>query len=269
MKVHIAHANGIPGAVYQPLIEQIDGDAFAIPRVGHRPEYPITKEWTALVRELEAYVESRAGGEKVFLVGHSLGAILSFQLAHHRPDLVSGLLMLDPPLIYSRGVWLARFLRLIGKFEDITPARLSKRRKRRWPDFEAARSYFESKSFYTQFDPRTFAAWIEHGIQPIGNEIGLSFDVDAEVAIFNTTPLYLNRFKGPLQVPAWLVYATGDIVCTKTHAEPFARHYHLNIEPTEGKHMFPLVNVDGTAAIINRCLGELNANRGSAGQNGE
>lgn len=257
MRLHIAHANGIQGAVYQPLAKLINANVFSIQQFGHNSAFPVKAEWDALVEEFIQYLIENSGGEKVFLVGHSLGALLSFKVAHARPDLVSGLLMLDPPLLYGWTVWPARLARMLGKIDDFTPARLSKRRKRHWYSLEEAHAYFLKKSFYTQFDKQCFDLWLKHGIKKVSDGYALSYEVDTEVEIFRTTPLYLSQLKGRLRVPAWLVYADDSDVCRRRCVEPFASKYGLRVSTTQGGHMFPLVRLEQTAAIINQCLSEI------------
>lgn len=257
MQVHIAHANGFPGGVYAPLAKRINADVFALPMVGHDSAFPVTKEWDALVNQLVAYIGEHAGGGKVFLVGHSLGALLSFRVAHTRPDLVSGLLMLDPPLIFGVTAWPMRLARFAGKIDEVTPARLSKHRKRFWTSQEDAQAYFRKKAFYTQLHPEVFDAWMQEAVVPGDGGYTLAFDVYTEVEIFRTTPLYLNRLQGPLLVPARLVYAVDSDACMRRCVQPFAEKFGVPVETTTGGHMYPLIHLDETASIINRCLREI------------
>lgn len=56
---------------------------------------PGRRDLTALTADL-AQVIARAGDEPAVLVGHSLGATIARHLAHRRPDLVAGLVLIDP-----------------------------------------------------------------------------------------------------------------------------------------------------------------------------
>lgn len=257
MYVHLAHANGIPGSVYQPLASRIDATCLIMPMLGHDAGYPVRNEWNELAQELISFLSVVAAGEKVFLVGHSLGAIVSFKVAHERPDLVRGLVMLDPPLIYGISSWPARLMRGLGKIDEITPARLSKHRKRKWQDFETAEAYFRNKPFFAQLHPEVFSCWLQTAITPCPDGYTLAFEVDTEVEIFRTTPLYLNRLRGALQVPAWLRYAIDSDATFRHCVNPFARKYGLTLSTTSGGHMFPLKALEDTAAFINRCLHEV------------
>lgn len=256
-RVHIAHANGFPSLVYQPLARRIDAEVFSLPMVGHDPSFPVSSEWDTLVEQLIAHISSESPDQKVFLVGHSLGAILSFRVAHARPDLVSGLLMLDPPLIYGWSAWPARIARVVGKVDEFTPAKLSKRRKRHWNSWEEVEAYFQRKAFYKQLNPEAYDAWLRYGVVKSSSGYGLAFSVETEVDIFRTTPLYLNRMQGRLQVPAWLLYADDSDASWERCVTPFAKKFGIKVETTQGGHMFPLIDLDATASVINRCLHEI------------
>lgn len=257
MHLHIAHANGFPGSVYQPLASRLNADCIALPKIGHNPAYAVENEWDLLAQELIAFIDKSAPGEKFFLVGHSLGAIVSFRVAHSRPDLVSGLVMLDPPLIFGFSSWPVRIARLLGKMDEITPARLSKRRKRRWQSLQEAEAYFRGKPFYAQLHPEVLSAWLSSALVNNNGEIELAFNVDVEVDIFRTTPLYLSRLKGRLCVPAWLRYASDSDATFRHCVEPFAQCFGVSLSVTTGGHMFPLRALDETADFINRCIKEV------------
>jgi pimeloyl-ACP methyl ester carboxylesterase len=63
--------------------------------LGASPPAPGRRDLTALAADL-AQVITRAGDEPAVLVGHSLGATIARHLAQRRPDLVAGLVLIDP-----------------------------------------------------------------------------------------------------------------------------------------------------------------------------
>jgi pimeloyl-ACP methyl ester carboxylesterase len=63
--------------------------------LGASPSSPGHRDLTALTADL-AEVISTAGAGPVVLVGHSLGATIARYLAHRQPDLVAGLVLVDP-----------------------------------------------------------------------------------------------------------------------------------------------------------------------------
>jgi len=108
MLIHLAHANGIPGSSYRPLYERLQPHTcFALERFGHDPRFPVDDNWTHLADELIAHLQEHAT-EPVVGIGHSMGAVVTFMAACKRPDLFSGVLMLDPPIFWGVAAWTLR-----------------------------------------------------------------------------------------------------------------------------------------------------------------
>lgn len=229
--------------------------------MGHDPRFPVQDEWDDLTAELEFYIQQNSS-EPVVLLGHSLGAIVSFKLALRSPELVKGLIMLDPPLIYGVTTFAIRTAKWFGAIDQVTPAHRSKHRRRVWSSLYAAESYIRSKPFFSNLHQEVIVAWLEHGLLKNREDYRLAFDVQKEVEIFRTTPLHLDKLKGRLTVPGWLIYATDSNACWSGCVHPFARKFGLTVQTTVGGHMFPLTRLDETASLINHCLRQLQAING-------
>ena len=256
MLVHIAHANGIPGASYQPVIDRLKPHSgFAIPRLGHDPRYPFTHNWRGLIEELIAYLEQHAS-EPVVGVGHSLGSIVTFICACKRPDLFRGVLMLDPPLMWGKMAWSFKLMKLLGRADDVTPAGKSKHRRRSWETREAALAYFRSKRLF-QFHPDCFDAFFNAAVEPAeGESVKLYFDVDVEVGIFRNTPDNLKSYNKPCNLPFRLIYADNSDASFASMIMPFCKHFDIPWEKISGEHMYPLQQPDLTAQLIQRFINE-------------
>jgi len=75
--------------------------------IGHgRSSWAAPWNFDANVQALSALLEAD-GGEPVVVVGHSFGCAVALQLAHHRPDLVSALVLLDAAVGLD-GEWMAQ-----------------------------------------------------------------------------------------------------------------------------------------------------------------
>lgn len=74
--------------------------------IGHgRSSWAAPWSFDSNIEALSALLESE-GGNPVVVVGHSFGCAVALQLAHHRPDLVRGLVLLDPAVGLD-GTWMA------------------------------------------------------------------------------------------------------------------------------------------------------------------
>lgn len=100
--VLLLHGLGVDGSVFQPfarrLLPELAGVAPDLrghgqsdaPRTGYMPS-----DYAADLIEL---IDAEQLAVPLPVVGHSLGALVGMQLAAERPDLVSWLVLLDPPL---------------------------------------------------------------------------------------------------------------------------------------------------------------------------
>ena len=255
MLLHFAHANGIPGQSYQPIFERLKPHVcFAIPRMGHDPRYSCHDNWRELPDELIAHIEANAN-EAVVGVGHSMGSIVTFMAACKRPDLFRGVLMLDPPLFWGMMALGVKFLKRIGKIDEMTPAGKSKFRRRQWADRKTAVEYFGSKRLF-QFHPECFESFCNAAVEDIGDgEVKLFFDVDVEVEIFRNTPDNLRSFKRP-QMPIKLIHADRSDASMEKMVLPFCQHFSIPHEKIQGEHMYPLQQPDLTAELIHRFIKE-------------
>ena len=174
----------------------------AVDKFGHEPQYPVTNNWRHLVQQLHDFTQreiEKHGGEPAFLVGHSLGGFLSLLCAAHHPQLARGVLLLDSPLL---GGWKATALGAIKRTQlvgSVSPGRVSRRRKNRWPSSDDALAYFRHKKAFAHFDPQVLHDYITHCTHDEDGERVLSFDRDIETTIYNTLPDNLDRV---LQAPS-------------------------------------------------------------------
>ena len=99
-----SHANSFPASTYRVMFKSLRARGYtvrAVEKFGHDPRYPVTNNWPHLVQQLSDFVQAQIDktGQKVWLVGHSLGGILSLMLAVKRPEFTKGLVLIDAPLL--------------------------------------------------------------------------------------------------------------------------------------------------------------------------
>ncbi len=268
-----SHANSFPAGTYQALFRSLRGRGHtvrAVDQFGHDPQRPVTSNWPHLVQQLAdfAAAEIARAGQPAWLVGHSLGGFLSLMCAARHPELgghaVRGVVLLDSPVL---GGWRARTLELFKRTQlvgAVSPGRVSRRRRDRWPDAAAALAHFQHKRAFAHWDPQCLSDYITHGTHdedtPQGTQRVLNFSRDVETAIYNTLPHNLDRLlrRHPLRCPVGFIGGTHSqemqqVGMAMTHrlvggpASP-------RLRMVEGSHLFPMERPHDTAAVLDELL---------------
>lgn len=260
--VVFSHANSFPAGTYGVLFGQLRARGFtvrAVERFGHDPRYPVSSNWPHLVQQLADFARSEVerAGERAFLVGHSLGGLLSAMAAARHPELARGVLLLDSPLI---GGWrattlgVAKHSQLVG---TISPGRISQRRRHSWADRGEALAHFRGKPVFARWEPQVLDDYIAHGTHdgPDGRR-HLSFDRAVETAIYNTLPHNLDRLlrDHPLQSPAAFIGGLASQEMRQVGMAMTRRLVQGRIAMLDGSHLFPMEKPAATAAAIEASL---------------
>jgi pimeloyl-ACP methyl ester carboxylesterase len=258
--IHFAHANGFPAGTYSKMFSLLERQyvVMAIEKLGHDPRYPVDDNWQGLVRELADHIESSAE-KPVIGVGHSLGGILTFMAAYHKPQLFSKIIMLDPPLVYgplTLPVFLAKKLRLIDRVRLVSQTR---KRRARWSSQEEAEAYFKRIPLFRRFDPDCLRDYVQYGTIGVEKGVRLSFDVNIEASIFRTTPHNMTCLRERVGVPGAVIVG-GNSYTANGMLRRFAKRHGLYLELLkDGSHLFPLEHPEQTAVLVMETIQKLEA----------
>ena len=268
--VIFSHGNSFPAGTYASVLRALRSAGHvvaAVDKLGHDPSYPVTSNWPHLVQQLADFIAAQVASHEgpVYLVGHSLGGILSLMCAARYPSIggreLSGVILLDSPILSG---WKARTLQVLKKtplLERVSPGRISRQRRQRWPSREAALAHFQGKRAFAQWHPQCLADYVAHGTH---EEVGpdgsvhrvLSFDRDIETAIYNTLPHNLDRLlrRHPLRCPVGFVGGTSSREMKQVGLETTRRiigpHHEQRMRFIEGGHLFPMEKPRETVAAI-------------------
>ncbi len=256
-----SHANGFPAGTYRVLFEAWRGAGYAVhalEKFGHDPHYPVTSNWPKLRDQLIHFIETEVAPVRrpVFLVGHSLGGLLSLIVASRRPDLVRGLVMLDSPAITG---WRAHGLQVFkatGLMKRVSPGKVSRTRRHEWPSREAVAKHFAAKHAFARWDPRLLADYVAAGFEERGGRTVLAFDRTIETHIYDSLPHHLGGMlrRHPPRCPVAFLAGTQS---TEARQAGLAASRALARERfgwVEGSHLFPMERPDQTAAEVLRWL---------------
>ena len=196
-----------------------------------------------------------------FLVGHSLGGILSLMCAARHPELVRGVVLIDSPVL---GGWRATTLGLAKRtplIGALSPGRISQKRRNHWPSLEAALDNFSHKKAFARWDPQVLRDYIEHGTHDEGGQRVLNFDRDIETAIYNSLPHKLDSLlkRHPLKCAAAFIGGTHSAEMRQAGADLTHQVVKGRIMMLDGSHLFPMEKPIATAAAIEATLRNLGA----------
>ncbi len=264
-----SHGNSFPASTYGVLFRGLEARGYqvkAIEKFGHDPAYPVTNNWPHLVQQLADFTTTQVQetGQPAFLVGHSLGGLLSIMCAARNPLLggkpVRGVLLLDSPVIggwRATGLRVAKRARLAG---TLGPGAISRKRKNQWLGKDEALAHFSSKKTFAKWDEEVLRDYIEHGthdaLDKTEGERHLSFDRDVETAIYNTLPDNLEGLlkRHPLKCPVAFIGGRQSTEMKRMGLGLTEKITKGRIMMLDGSHLFPMEKPVATAAAIEAAL---------------
>jgi len=249
-----SHANGFPAGTYRQLFAQWRAAGWrvvAVEKFGHDPRYPVTSNWPKLREQLIHFIEAEAP-EGAFLVGHSLGGLLSLMAASRRPDLARGVVMLDSPIITG---WRAHSLQVIkatGLVGRVSPGRVSKTRRHEWPSRSAVQAHYAAKRLFARWAPGVLDDYIAAGTESHEGHVVLAFDRQVETRIYNTLPHNLDRQlrRHPLRCPLAFIAGTRSREVRTGGLSTVRRLAGERLQWLDGTHLYPMEKPTETAAEV-------------------
>ncbi|MFT6989194.1 MAG: pimeloyl-ACP methyl ester carboxylesterase [Paraglaciecola sp.] len=253
INLHFAHANGFPAGSYKQIFNALDADfeLCALTKFAHTKQFPVNTNLANQVAELIDYLQTHVT-QPVYAVGHSMGAVISFMAACERPDLIKGLIMLDPPITSGLSRVVFRLLKYSPLIDKFSPAGKAKIRCQYWPKGSNLVEYFQARGLFKDFLPACVADYVAAAVDEKEDGLHLNFDAQIEANIYRNIPHNLNKYYKRLQVPALLVTGGESDVCVPALLSTFIKNTKIEhmILPNRG-HMFPLEIPEYVAQIIN------------------
>ena len=261
-----SHGNGFPASTYRSLTNDLIRRGFkvkSIEKLGHQDQFPVTSNWPHLVQELAEFAKQsiHETGETPYMVGHSLGGLLSLMCASKHPKLCAGVVLLDSPVV---GGWKASALQLAKKtnwIESVSPGRISQTRRQHWPDVEAVIAHFQHKRAFSHWHPDALRDYAEHGTVEEDGQRVLSFDRRIETAIYNTLPHNLPSLlkRHPLKCGVAFVGGTRSREMRLVGSDLTDKVSKGRVMWLDGSHLFPMEKPIATAAAVEAALRNLGA----------
>lgn len=253
-----SHANGFPAATYARLLAPLHArfDVTHVDAFGHDPRYPVSRGWPGLCRQLLDHVEAADDGRPLWLVGHSLGGYLSVLAASQLGGRVSGVVLLDSPLIGGVTAHLIKLGRRTGLDRHLMPLRQTLQRRTHWPDVDAVRVHFAAKPAFARWHPQVLTDYARAATAPDAHGRRLVFDREIEHRIYATLPTRsVHRAAQRVTAPVGFIAGrhsreVGHIGLRATRALVGSRLAWI-----DGSHLYPMERPDETAQSILTMLG--------------
>jgi pimeloyl-ACP methyl ester carboxylesterase len=229
--IHFLHATGFNAEAYRELYGALHPalDVYAMDARGHgftkAPADPKQlRSWTPFRRDLEAFVETLPG--PTMLAGHSMGATVSMELAAERPDLVRGLVLVDPVIVPPTHVLLAAAARFFGQSGRlITISQLAAKRRMDFPSKEAAVENFVGKGPFRTWPRSWIEAYVDGGTIPSEGGVRLSCDRAWESRTFAASTTNPYRPLRKVRCPITLITRDSDgPPFSRASREAFMKH---------------------------------------------
>ena len=210
-RVHFAHATGFNATTYRSLIRQFDAriDAFAMDARGHgrttAPADPAKlRSWGDHARDLTAFLESLGG--PTLLSGHSMGGTVAIHIAANHPELVSGLLLIEPVVIPRSHRVRTQMTQLLGLTRFMAMPKKTLQRTMEFASRDAAIENFVGKGPFSTWPRHMVEDYVDGGTLPLEDGgVRLSCDRQWEARTFATVIPNLFHYAAKLSCPVTLM----------------------------------------------------------------
>jgi pimeloyl-ACP methyl ester carboxylesterase len=285
------HANSFPAPTYRLLFDAWEAAGFRVlaPRqLGHNPAYPVTSNWPHLRDELLAFIDQHAPGERVHLVGHSLGGYLSVLAACRRPLLAASVVLMDSPLLGGWRAQTVRAFKATGLVKRVSPGSVSQGRRWQWPSEQAALDHFASKRQFARWHPQTLRDYVRCGTEPdpasvadapalsvavaaenpsadgVASAVGpvrLAFKREVETRIYNTLPHHFDSLlkRHPLRAPVAFLGGSKSLENRQVGLGATRTLTQGRMATVEGPHLFPMERPVETAAAVLALIAQMSS----------
>ncbi len=181
-----AHANSYLAALWHPIALALRPKAhvLGLDLRGHGDSDPADSyDWSLIADDVGGVLKALDLGPAV-LVGHSVGGAVSAICAARYPQLVRGIVLVDPVILprpfYARPE--------VAESSDFYGAR---RRRRTWPSREAMRESLKSKIPYVRWQPSIFDLFVQEAVRETDDgQVTLKCTPETEVEVYRQTLYY-------------------------------------------------------------------------------
>lgn len=193
--LHFLHGNGFCGRTYEPMLEPLAEhfDLWLCDAQGHGASDagPAFIGWNASAQlATEAFRAGRDifGSVPRYALGHSFGGVLSALMLAEHPTLFNRALLLDPVLFSPTLVGLATLRDVLELYRRDTLASRALRRRRHWPDRQAAVASLRGRGMFAGWQEEALQAYGRFALKEDGEGVTLCCTPEREAEVFASSP---------------------------------------------------------------------------------
>lgn len=231
-RVVMSNANGFNAYTYRQLltplsdrlrIQAVDARGHGFSTAKADPAAPLS--WDMFRDDLIRFLE--AGTTPCLLAGHSLGATTSLLLAELRPDLVSGVLAVEPVIMPYRQAWERRIKRWLHI--PLVPNALVEgavKRRSVYADREAVFKSYNGRGAFSTWPEQVIRDYINGGVRDREDgQVELACAPAWEAHIFRSSGGYIWDRLARIKAPLSIIHGNVASTCTPEVTHRLVRLY--------------------------------------------
>ena len=249
------HANGFPPGTYASLLNELV-PLGRISTLEHRPLWqakaPKFLDWEVYAEDAIATLRKQAD-RPVWLVGHSMGGAISLLIAHKAPELVKGIVALDPVTINSPFLaWSRLAFRLWPNKPRMIQGALG--RPHHFESHQTAFEFYRGKRAFAGIADKELMDYVTAAHASSDQGVTLRFSGEWEACVYRSPPSLWSKLR-KLTVPVHILGGKSSYVITPAVAERLRGYSNLQIEMMDAGHLLPMEKPLETAAFVTRVIG--------------
>ncbi|MEE4661938.1 MAG: alpha/beta hydrolase, partial [Halieaceae bacterium] len=252
-----AHANGYPVGSYRQLLETLRPQV-AVTGMQQRPLWsdepaPARLDWQQLRDDLLETVAATQPAP-VWLMGHSMGAVVATLAGAAQPGLFRGLVLIDPVFFAPEDIRARRAL----SDEVLNQVPLVARtltRPQTFSDHASAFAFYRPKRSFQNFTDRALQDYVEASLVPAGPEgWKLAYPPAWEAAAYRSAPEVWEALAAIRLPVLGLRGSSSDVLSEAVFKLWQEAQPHSLLRTLEGGHLLPLEHPRATAEAITAFL---------------
>ncbi len=250
------HANGYPLGSYRQLLTGLAG-TIHITGMNLRPLWsseqpPQRLDWHQFSDDLITALNARdaAAQGPVWMIGHSLGAVVAMLTAARRPELCRGLVLIEPVFFLPEALALLDGLSDAQLDETPMIAR-TLTRPERFDTQDEAFAFYRSKRSFAGLSDSVLADYVDASLVP--NEAGsfvLAYSREWEAAAYRSAPDVWEALRSITVPVLGLRGESSDVLAAEVMGPWGDAQPQAELLTLAGGHLLPLEAPDVTASVI-------------------